>query len=151
DTEMVLGGMLTQVGVMAYKKPQRNGNTRFGRCKVEDFTGPLECIMWGDEYSKFKDSFVADVPVIVTGKLEKKGAEPSLQIARLIRLEDARKELAKELHLLFRLNERRPVDVDVLAGILRKTPGRCPVVLSFKDPAGRRCILNLGRDFHINP
>jgi DNA polymerase-3 subunit alpha len=151
DTDMVLGGMLTQVRVMPYKKPQRNGNTRFGRCKVEDFTGALECIMWGDEYTKFKDCFVADVPVIVHGKLEKKGAEPSLQITRLVRLEDARRELARELHLLFRLGQRRPVDVDVLAGILRKEPGNCPVVLTVMDQAGRRCILKLGRDFHINP
>ena len=39
DTEVTLGGMLTQVRVMTYKKPQRNGNTRYGRCKIEDFGG----------------------------------------------------------------------------------------------------------------
>src|SRR5262249_25541953 len=71
-SRVTVGGMLTQVRVMAYKKPQRNGNTRYGRCKVEDFTGTLECLMWGDEFNLFKEAFKEDMPVIVWGNLEKK-------------------------------------------------------------------------------
>ncbi len=151
DTEVELGGMLTQVRILNYKKPQRNGNTRFGRCKVEDLTGVIESLMWGDEYVKYKDVFKEDEIVIVRGKLERKTDEPSLVITRVMTLDEARQEKATALHLLFRTQQNQPVDVDRLANILRQTPGACPVMLTVLDAAGRKCILKLGRDFHINP
>jgi DNA polymerase-3 subunit alpha len=151
DTEVTLGGMLTQVRIMTYKKPQRNGNTRYGRCKVEDMSGVLECVMWGDEFVRYKDNFVEDQVLLVRGNLERKTDEPILQITRVLTLEQAQRELARELHLLVKVGQHSPVDVDVLAGILRKTPGTCPVILTVKDPGGRRCVLKLGRDFQINP
>jgi DNA polymerase-3 subunit alpha len=151
STEVTLGGMLTQVRVMTYKKPQRNGNTRYGRCKIEDMTGIVEAVMWGDEFVRFKDVFVADEPLIVRGLLEGDREQPSVQITRILTLEQAKRELAKELYLLFKLDQHRPVDVDALGGILKKTPGHCPVIVTVKDAAGRRCILKLGRDYQINP
>jgi DNA polymerase-3 subunit alpha len=151
DQEVTLGGMLTQVRVVSYKKPQRNGNTRYGRCKVEDFTGSVECVMWGDEFLKYKDVFQEDAIVVVRGNLEKKTDEPSVQITRVLTLEQARRELARELHLLLRTERHGPLDVDTLADVLRRTPGPCPVVLTVKDPGGRRCVLKLGRDYAINP
>jgi DNA polymerase-3 subunit alpha len=151
ETEVTVGAMLTQVRVLTYKKPQRNGNTRFGRCKVEDFTGAVESIMWGDEYVKHKDAFQEGQVVVVRGLVEKKTDEPSLQITRVLTLEQAQRELARELHLLVRMGRHGPLDIDALAGVLRRTPGPCPVIVTIKDPAGRRCVLKLGRDCAINP
>jgi DNA polymerase-3 subunit alpha len=152
ETEVTLGGMLSQVRVMNYKKPQRNGNTRYGRCKVEDMTGSLEAVMWGDEFIKYKDVFVEGPnPIVVRGVLERKTDTPALQITRVLTLEQAQRELARELHLLFQLGRHNPVDIDVLGNILRRTPGSCPVVVTIKDAAGRCCILKLGRDCQINP
>ena len=151
DTEVTLGGMLTQVRVMSYKKPQRNGNLRYGRCKVEDFAGIIECVMWGDEFVKYKDSFNEDEVVIVKGKLERKTDEPVLQITRMMSIEEALKEMATALHICFRMPQASAVDVNTLAAILKKTPGSVPVMLTIKDPIGRNCILRLGREFNINP
>jgi DNA polymerase-3 subunit alpha len=151
ETEVTIGGMLAQVRVMSYKKPQRNGNTRYGRCKVEDFTGTLEAIMWGDEFVKYKDIFHEDQIVLARGMLERKTEEPSIQITRLFTLQQAQQELARELHLLFQLDQHTPVDVDALANILKKTRGHCPVWLTVKDHAGKRCTMKLGRDYSINP
>ncbi|MBY0231129.1 MAG: DNA polymerase III subunit alpha, partial [Gemmataceae bacterium] len=151
DTEVTLGGMLTQVRIMNYKKPQRNGNTRYGRCKIEDFSGIIETVMWGDEFTKYKDFFKEDELVIVKGRLERKTDEPILQITRMMSLEEALKEMATALHLCFRMPHAAVVDVNTLAAILKKTPGSVPVMLTIKDPAGRKCVLKLGREFSINP
>ncbi|MFM7149258.1 MAG: OB-fold nucleic acid binding domain-containing protein, partial [Gemmataceae bacterium] len=151
ETEVTLGGLLTQLRVMSYKKPQRNGSTRYGRCKIEDFSGTIEAVLWGDEFTRFKDLFVEDQVILARGLLERKTEEPMLQITRLMSLEQAQREMARELHLLFKLEQHSPLDVDVLGKILRKTPGSCPVLLTVKDPMGKRCILRLGREFFINP
>jgi DNA polymerase-3 subunit alpha len=151
DTSITLGGMLTQIRLMNYKKPQRNGNTRYGRCKVEDMTGIIESVMWGDEYNKYKDLMRDDIPILVTGNLERKTDEPILQITRMMTVEQAQREMARELHLLLKLSVAQPLDVNILATILRKTPGTIPVIVTVKDAAGRRCILRLGREFCVNP
>jgi DNA polymerase-3 subunit alpha len=148
--EVTLGGMLTQVRIMNYKKP-RNGNNRYARCKVEDLTGAAESVLWGEEYVRFKEVIVEDQLVLARGTVEQKTGEPILVLSRVLTLEQARRELARELHLLFRLGRNTPTDVEALAGILSRTPGSCPVFLTVKDGEGRRCILRLGREFGINP
>jgi DNA polymerase III subunit alpha len=149
DEEVRLGGLLTQIRFMTYKKP-RAGNNRYARCKVEDLTGTIECVMWADEFAKYKDAFQEDEPVIVRGTLERK-SDDLLLLTRVLRLEEAKRELAKELHLLFRLDRNTPTDVDAVASVLRKTPGGCQVFVCVKDPVGRRCVLRLGREFQVNP
>ncbi|MFQ3592371.1 MAG: DNA polymerase III subunit alpha [Gemmataceae bacterium] len=151
DTEVTLGGMLSQIRIMSYKKPQRNGNTRYGRCRVDDLTGSLEAVMWGDEFTRYKDHFKEDEILLIRGKLEKKTEEPSLQITRLLTLDEARQELATTLHLLFKIPQNSPPDIDRLASILKRTPGSVEVMLTIKDPLGRVCVLKLGRDYWINP
>src|SRR5262249_23305493 len=59
NQEVFLGGMLTQVRLMNTKKA-RNGNSRYVRCKLEDFTGAAECVMWPDDYVRFKDLIEED-------------------------------------------------------------------------------------------
>jgi DNA polymerase III subunit alpha len=95
--------------------------------------------------------FIADEPRIVRGVVEGDRERPSVQVTRLLTLEQAQLELARELYLLFHLNQRSPADMDTVGGILKKTPGHCPVIVTVKDAAGRRCLLKLGREFQINP
>jgi DNA polymerase III subunit alpha len=150
DQEVTLGGMLTQVRYMTYKRPRKDHN-RYGRCKVEDFTGAVESVLWGEEFSRYKDAFVEDAVVLVRGTLERKTDEPILVLSRVLTLEQAQRELARELHLLVRVGQHGPLEIEQLAELLRRTPGPCPVVVTVKDPAGRRCVLKLGRDCAVNP
>jgi DNA polymerase-3 subunit alpha len=150
DQEVTLGGMLTQVRYMTYKRPRKDHN-RYGRCKVEDFTGAVESVLWGEEFSRYKDAFVEDAVVLVRGTLERKTDEPILVLSRVLTLEQAQRELARELHLLVKVGQHGPLEIEQLAELLRRTPGPCPVVVTVKDLAGRRCVLKLGRDCAVNP
>src|SRR5262249_28655907 len=59
NQEVLVGGMMTQVRLMNTKKA-RNGNTRYARFKLEDFHGAAECVMWPDDYTRFKDHVKED-------------------------------------------------------------------------------------------
>ena len=50
-----------------------------------------------------------------------------------------------------RLGRHRALDVDALAAVLRRAPGSCPVILTVRDEAGKRCVLRLGRECCVNP
>ena len=76
--EVLVGGMLTQVRFMNTKRPGRNGHSRYVRCKLEDFTGIVECMMWPDEFVRYKDEFADDRIVFVKGAVEHRLEQPSL-------------------------------------------------------------------------
>jgi DNA polymerase-3 subunit alpha len=150
DEEITLAGMLTQVRFMNTKKA-RNGNSRYMRCKLEDFTGLAECVMWPDDFVRYKDLVAEDRPFVVRGFVERNREEPGLVLNRILTVEQAQQELAKCLWLLFRLGRQRPLDVDRVAAVLKRTPGTCPVQVTVVDGAGRKAILRLGREFSIHP
>jgi DNA polymerase-3 subunit alpha len=151
NQEVLIGGMLTQVRFMNTKRPGRNGNSRYVRCKLEDFTGQVECMMWPDEFVRFKDEFADDRIVFVKGIVEHKAEAPSLVLTRAFDLGTARKELTRGLAVSLSLAEHTPQIVDQLARELRRYPGSCPVWLWVYDATGRRAVMRASDQFRINP
>ena len=150
DEEITLGGMLIQLRYGNTKKA-RNGNSRYLRCKVEDFTGAAECVMWPDDFARFKDDVREDRPLFVRGTVDRKLSDPVLVLSRIFSLEQAQRELAKGLYLLMKLGQHQPRDIDNIAYLLKQSSGNCPVYLTIRDSAKRDCVLKLGREYQINP
>jgi DNA polymerase-3 subunit alpha len=149
DHEVTLGGMLTQLRFMNTKKA-RNGNSRYARCKVEDFTGAAECVMWPDDFVRCKVELKEDQIYFLKGVVERNRDEPGVVLTRVFTLEQARQEMATRLYLLARPNRVRPLDLDLLHDVLRRTPGPCPVFLTVEDAVGKKAVLRLGREFAVN-
>ncbi len=148
--EVVLGGMLTEIRFQNTKKA-RNGNTRYVRCKVEDFTGRMECVMWPDDLARTKDEFVDDRITLVRGSIDCTQERPLIVISRLYTLEQARQELTRGLWLRLKEEGSALTHIDHLAQLLRRAPGQCPVTLVIADLGGRRCRLKLGEDYRVDP
>jgi DNA polymerase-3 subunit alpha len=150
--EVFLGGMFTQVRFMNTKKA-RNGNSRYFRCKLEDFTGVVECVMWPDDLVKYKDLVEEDKIFFIGGALEKTRDEPIVQIQRILTVEQTQKERTTGLLLIFDLTEepQELAKLEAVGRILRRTPGKLPVFLNVRDAAGKSLSLKAGDDFKINP
>ena len=150
ETEVFLGGMITQIRPMNTKKA-RNGNSRYVRCRVEDLTGSVECVMWPDDYLQFKDLFDADAVRFVKGTVERNRDEPGLQLTRSLTLEQGQRERTTGLRLSLSLRQHRPELLDEVARVLQRWPGTCPVFLYIQDEAGRWLRLKAADSFKINP
>jgi DNA polymerase III subunit alpha len=150
DQETTLAGMFTQIALKNTQKA-RNGNSRYFLARIEDMTGSAKCVMWPDDFARFKEEIRDDVPYVIKGTVDRRRDEPTLVINRILTLEQAQRELARGLFLLLRLGRTQPEDIDRLGSVLRQTPGPCPVFLTIKDGADKFCVLKLGRDFAINP
>jgi DNA polymerase-3 subunit alpha len=148
--EVLIGGMITQVRLQNTKKA-RNGNTRYLRCKLEDFTGVVDCVMWPEDFARSKELAQEDQICFAVGFVERTREEPGLQLTRLMSIEQAQRERTTGLVLSLSLTDHKPEHLDRLAEVLRRTPGVCPVFLSVMDPAGKRSLLRAGQDFRINP
>ena len=75
NQEVFIGGMLTGVRLMNTKKA-RNGNSRYARFKLEDFSGAAECVMWPDDYVKYKELVAEDRICFVNAVVERKTDQP---------------------------------------------------------------------------
>jgi DNA polymerase-3 subunit alpha len=148
--EILAGGMLTQVRFMNTKKA-RDGNSRYVRCRLEDLTGAIECVMWPADYVRFKDEIREEHVCVVKASVERTREEPGLVLTRILSLEQARQQLTSGLKLTLRLDTHGPGEVDQVARILQRTPGPCPVYLEIRDAVGKRCRLKTGEDFRIDP
>src|SRR5262249_1400696 len=125
--------------------------TRYARCKLEDFTGSVECVVWSDEFVRYKDDLKEDHICFVRGAVDRTREEPGLILTRILSLEQAQRELTTGLVLSVKLGLHLPQTIDSLASILRRTPGNCPVFLSLVDSAGKRALLKTGEGFRVNP
>ncbi len=148
--EIVLGGMLTQVRLMNTKKA-RNGNSRYVRCKLEDLNAATECVMWPDDYVRYKDEIVEDRVCFVKGTVERTRDEPGLILTQILSIEQAQRELTKGLVLSLTLGRHGPETIDAIGRVLKRTPGPCPVYIQFRDGVGKRSVLRAGDVYRINP
>jgi DNA polymerase-3 subunit alpha len=150
DQEVTLGGMFTQIALKNTQKA-RNGNSRYLLARIEDLTGSAKCVMWPDDFARYKEEVQDDQPYIVKGTVDRRREEPTLVINRILTLEQAQRELARGLYLLVRVERHQPGDLDRLGEVLRQAQGSCPVFLTIKDGADKFCVLKLGREFAVNP
>ena len=150
-TEVLVGGMLTQVRIMAYKKQTRSGNTRYMRCRFEDFYGSLECVMWGDEYERNKDMVIEDHICFAGAVVERNRDEPSLVLTRLLSVDQVQKERTTGLVLMLSLEHHNEQHIDSIVRVIERSKGNCPVFLNIMDRFGKRSLMKAGSDFKINP
>ena len=144
--EVLVGGMLTQVRFQNTKK-----GSRYARCDLEDLTGTVKCVMWPDDFTRYKDEIHEDRICLVKATVERTREEPGLILNRILDLDQAQKELTKGLVLSLAAGIHGPTEVEAIARVLQRSPGPCPVYLAIRDAAGKRLQLRLGEEFRINP
>lgn len=145
--EVRVGGMITQVRFMNTKK-----GDRFVRCKVEDFSGQIECVMWPSDYNRFKEDFVDDRIFLFEATVEwGDRQDPIAVLRRLMSVDQARKELTRGLVLKMLVDRHGPEMIDGIGRVLKRTPGPCTVYLLVRDGSGRGAQLRLGEDYKVHP
>jgi DNA polymerase-3 subunit alpha len=150
--EVRMGGMLSGVRI----RPSKRGDP-FVRCKVEDFTGQAECLMWPSDFSRFKDRFVDDRIYLFEATVDwgnndqARRDEPIMVLNRLLTIDEAKKELTRGLVLRVQLGRHGAEVIDTISRVLQRSPGPCVVYMHVLDPAGRRAQLCLGEQFKVDP
>src|SRR5579871_1310047 len=110
--EVRIGGMLSQVRYQTTKK----SNKRFVRCKIEDFSGAAECVMWPDNFERHSDMFENDRIVLAHASIERQDRdEPQFVLSKVFTVEQAKRELTTAMLLRMNLIDHGPDQIDVLA------------------------------------
>jgi DNA polymerase III subunit alpha len=151
-TEVRVAGMVVELIPKLVSKGRNQGN-RWAIVRVEDFTGTLKCILWSDQYQRFKDEVAADAILLFEGKVEwREGSgEPDLIVERVLTLDQAKSELTRGvvLRMPYADDEDTVRKLDGVRSALEKSKGPCPVYLSVRDAAGKAASFKLG--LQVNP
>jgi DNA polymerase-3 subunit alpha len=150
NQEVVMGGMLTQVRYMNTKKA-RNGNSRYLRCKLEDFAGSVECVMWPDDFARYKEQPLEDRVCFVKGAVERTREQPGLILTKLYTVEEVQREFTKAVSISLDLRDHNPLTVDTLARLFRDARGGCPVNIWVRDGAGKLAQLRVSGENGVDP
>ena len=148
-TELRLGGMVTNLAVRTSKTGKR-----FALFRLEDFTGQVKCVLWSEEYQRFKDLIADDAIHLFEGLLEwGERAEPDVIVKRVLTVDDARKELTRGLllRMAYAEDDETLRKLEGVGKILQRYRGPCPVYLSVRDPGGRMAQFKLGNEYWVNP
>ena len=153
NQEVFMGGMLTVVRLMNTKKA-RNGNSRYARFKLEDFSGAAECVMWPDDYVKYKDLIEEDRICFVRAIVERKTDEPILQVTQVMTVEQGQMERTTGLVLLMDLTDDDAADLrklESIKSVLGRARGNKPVFLHIRDGGGKWLRMRASDELRINP
>src|SRR5262249_56140458 len=99
------------------------GSSGYAGFKVEDFSGEAECVMWPDDYVRYKDLVEEDRICFVGATVERTRDDPGLVVTRILTIEQAQRERTTGLALALRLGEHGPGHVDAVARVLQRARG----------------------------
>lgn len=153
-TEVRLGGMVAGFDTRVIRAG-RNQGARFALFHCEDFTGRVKCVLWSDQFARFKDDVAEDKVLLFEGKVEWRqgSSEPDVIVERVMTLDQAKTELTREMVIRMPYGDDAETlgRIDRLRAILPSYKGSCPVWLLVRDGAGRMARLKLASDYWVNP
>ncbi|MEP7077019.1 MAG: DNA polymerase III subunit alpha, partial [Acidobacteriota bacterium] len=128
----ISGDMITFAGIVSTVQVRfsKKGN-RFCTFRLDDRSGGIKCVAWGEAFGKYADSLKDDELLIVSGKLEaSEGQEATLIMNDAKRLDDAIPSRARAMSIYLPDAAVDEKYFDELADILNKDQGGCDVYIN---------------------
>ncbi len=147
DTEVVLAGMIASVNLKTQRNPSRNNNTRYAHFDLEDDTGIIRCTIFADTYARYGERVQADSVVVLKGRVERRGREPTIVVDQLLSPEEAWRDLTARISIRLRRGLHDETHLQRLRNLLSTYQGRTSVVLvveSTTPDSSRRVAYTLG-------
>ncbi len=148
-----LAGMLRSVTVKVSKKGQK-----FAIVELEDFTGSIEALVWGDVYTKAvaePDLLTPGAFVRVKARISEDDRTGSKRLS-LNQIEafpvNARRKGGKaHYEIVLSTSRHDGGDLEKIKQIIARHPGKVPVHLVFRNSLGNRAVLELGERSKVTP
>lgn len=136
DSKVRIAGIFVQPGLYPLKNPGRYSH--YGKYRIEDETGSLAGIVWGNLLEGFKGKFEEGSLVVLQAKVDKKNeSEASLVATDLWTPTQARNVLVSELHLRLRTEE----GLKKVADSIKNSNGNVRVIVTLMDEKGKECVM----------
>jgi DNA polymerase-3 subunit alpha len=133
-----LGGVIHTVRLRNSKK-----GDRYATFLLEDREGVVEVIAWPDTYRRHEEVVAGGTPVVVTGGLDLADDRCQVIAEEIARLDAARAEAIKQVHVKVPLAHVGREDLERLRSVLAEHPGPCSAFLHLMRADATETILAL--------
>ena len=134
--KVTLVGMVTQYREIITKKGTRMAFTQF-----EDLTAPIEVIVFPNTFAEYEDVVKQEVPLVMSGVLEKKEEGCKIIADRVITLEDA---INRAKGITIRVTSKMEKDLSKLRTRIDENPGETKVKIELNlDSLKKKVIYDI--------
>ena len=141
-----IGGMIAAVQHGVSKKSGKP----YAMVTLEDLDGSVQILVMND-YDKFRPLLEMNKALLVIGEVNTGEDRPKIFPQEIFPLEDAPKKYTKQVH--FRLNTAHLTDalLEKILGLVSAHTGKCPLFLSFRQPAGELVFVSTHEKYFVTP
>ena len=131
-SRVCVGGIVNDLQARATKK-----GDRFALFRLEDDSGGTKCVCWPEAFRKHSTLLQAELPALVTGRLElSEDNPPSIIVDQVQKLEGLRSHKVRSILVRMLSTEQDEVLFDGILDVLHKHPGAEDVVLEMEIERG---------------
>ncbi|KAB2669662.1 MAG: DNA polymerase III subunit alpha [Verrucomicrobia bacterium] len=125
-----IGGLVAAVQQGFSKKSGKP----YAMVTVEDLTGSVTLLAMNESFDKFRELFVANNALLVTGEVSTGEDKPKMFPVDIMRLDDAPRRLTRQVQVRLRHEELDRARLESLRGVMEAHAGRVPLYLSIRTP-----------------
>ena len=148
NTPVFIGGMIEGLRTTITKSGRAAGK-KMARFTLEDLTGSVDCVMFGEDFEREGANVQAGHPVFVRGVVSHRMGEPSVRVTDTFTFDQVRPKFTDSVTIAL---DREAANESTFAEIrkqLELSDGRVPVFLEIPDEDGRTVILETGPDLKV--
>ena len=134
-TQVVLGGLVSRVRPVLIRNG-RSAGKKMLVATIEDFAGATEAIVFPDQLEALQPLLRPDSVVFVEGAVDRRREEPCIRTARLVPIERAEREYAREVVIRLRTLGRESAALPELQSLCRAHRGPSTLFLEVVSPEG---------------
>jgi len=149
-TQVVLGGLVSRVRSVPIRAG-RSAGKKLVIATIEDFAGSVDALVFPDEHAVSLPVLKPDAIVFVEGAVDRRREEPSIRTARVVPVDQARREYAREVVIRLRSGPAAEQTLPRLRDLCRKHSGPCPVYFEIALPDGAVALVRGRADAQVQP
>ena len=142
-----VGGLVTAVQQGVSKKSGKP----YAMVTIEDLTGTVQLLAMNDGYDKYRDLFVVNTPLLVSGEVNTGEDKPKIFPTEILRLEDAPRRMTRQVHLRIATTELDRARFEALRALLTAHRGGIPILLRLNQPDGVLLYLEVSEHYAVTP
>jgi DNA polymerase-3 subunit alpha len=148
--DIVIGGMISRMRTTVTKNG-RNAGSKLAILVVEDLTGSIEAVVYGEELEKYRDLIGPDRLVFLRGRVDRRREEPSLKVSEVIALEEGPSRLAEAVILKVRAAGLDAVSLARVREICLAHRGDRNLFVRVVSPGPMTTVVRCGGDLAVRP
>jgi DNA polymerase-3 subunit alpha len=148
--QVVLGGLVARLRSVPIRTGRSIGK-KLCIATLEDFAGSTDVIVFPGQQQDVLPALKPDAVVFVEGAVDRRREAPSIRTARVVPIERARREYAREVVIKLRNAAAAAETLPAIRQLCRTHRGNCQVYFEVASPAGWTALVKARDSAGIDP